>query len=130
MECLGITLWLLLDTKTGLFYSPGENSQLNKSRKRKRGEKNKTKQQNQFLSSFEPSCHCFPRWLWHKRGVGVSPYKLALCTQCRLNRASPKPTSKSWQLDGLHHVRTNIEQKYRRRLIICHGNKGTLLTST
>jgi len=55
--------------KTELFYSVRENSPLNKSRKN-------GKQQIQFLSSFKPSCHCFPRWLLHKRGARVNSYKL------------------------------------------------------
>ena len=33
-------------------------------------------QQIEFLSGFKPSCHCFPRWLLHKRGAGVNSDKL------------------------------------------------------
>lgn len=41
----------------------------------KEEEKN-SKQQIQFLSAFKPSCHCFSRWLLHKRGARVNLYKL------------------------------------------------------
>lgn len=38
--------------------------------------KKNSKQQIQFLSAFKPSCHCFSRWLLHKRGARVNLYKL------------------------------------------------------
>lgn len=39
----------------------------------------KKMENSRFSSSqvFKPSCHCFPRWLSHKRGAGVNSYKLS-----------------------------------------------------
>lgn len=56
--------------KKPAFLSREQNATWNKD-----DEKN-SKQQIQFLSAFKPSCHCFSRWLLHKRGSRVNHYKL------------------------------------------------------
>lgn len=70
MECLDISLQLLLEKKKTALLKHEQNAMWNKE-----DEKN-SKQQIQFLSAFKPSCHCFSRWLLHKREARVNLYKL------------------------------------------------------